>query len=156
MKKEKEIQHYIDSVLYSMDLVLKCFNLRGVQFFNELNIGITSEQFIVLDTIYCNDGIYQRDLSKLVLKDRSNTTRILNVLEKNGFVERSVGTQKNRLVKNIFITQKGKNMIDDNMHKLHEAFSELFDDVSEEEFVTLRKLLDKFNIALSKNINLQI
>jgi len=155
MGKEDFVEHYIDSVVYSLEQTMKCFNLRGVQYFNELKIGITSEQFTVLDTVYCNDGIYQRDLSKLILKDRSNTTRILNVLEKNDFIVRSVGTENNRLVKNIFITDKGKKIIEDNMPQLVDLFFKLFEDVTEDDFATFRKLLDKFKAGLSKSINIQ-
>ena len=106
--KEVKPNHYIDTVVYDIDQALTCFKLRAFQFFNELGIGITSEQFAVLDTIYSNNGICQRELSKLILKDRSNTTRILSILENNGFIDRVVGKKQNYIVKQLFITEKGK------------------------------------------------
>lgn len=50
--------------------------------------GISGECFAALDTISCNKGICQRDLAKLILKDRANTGRILNSLEEKGFIKR--------------------------------------------------------------------
>ena len=34
------------------------------------------------------DGLYQRQLSEITMKDRPNITRIINILEKNGYVTR--------------------------------------------------------------------
>lgn len=154
--KEKETCHYTESIIYAMEQTAIYFKIKGAQFFNQLNIGITVDQFVALDAIYSNNDICQRDLSKLILKDRSNTGRILNILEENGFVERAIETKKNRLVKKIYITEKGKKIIEENQEKLKTAFTKVFDDVSEEEFSSLRKTLGKLKESLSKTTNIQI
>lgn len=154
--KEKENCHYTESIIYSMEQTVIYFKILGAQFFNQLNMGITIDQFGVLDAIYCNNDICQRDLSKIVLKDRSNTGRILNILEANGFIKRAVETKANRLVKKIYITEQGKRMIEDNHDKLRNGFSNVFDDVSEDEFATLRQILNKLKDSLSKTTSIQI
>lgn len=154
--KEKANCHYAESVIYSMEQAVIYFRIKGAQFFNQLNIGITVDQFAALDAIYCNDDICQRDLSKIILKDRSNTGRILNILEENGFIERLVETKNNRLVKKIYITEKGKKMVEEHQPKLRDAFWQVLEDVSEEEFDVLRKTLDKLKDALSKTTSIQI
>jgi len=154
--KENENCHYTESIIYSMEQTVIYFKIKGAQFFNQLDIGVTIDQFGVLDAIYCNNDICQRDLSKIILKDRSNTGRILNILEENGFIRRAVETKSNRLVKKIYITENGKRMIEDNHEKLRIAFSKTFDDISKEEFETLRKTLDKLKNGLSKTTSIQI
>jgi len=154
--KEKENCHYTESIIYSMEQVVIYFKIKGAQFFNQLNMGVTIDQFGVLDAIYCNDDICQRDLSKIVLKDRSNTGRILNILEENGFIKRLAETKGKRLVKKIYITDEGRKMIEDNQEKLRTAFSKVFDDVSSEEFDKLRKILNKIKESLSKTTSIQI
>lgn len=154
--KEKETCHYTESVIYAMEQTVIYFKITGAQFFNQLNMGVTIDQFAVLDAIYTNNDICQRDLSKIVLKDRSNTGRILNILEENGFITRSVETKGKRLVKKIYITDKGKHVIEDNQEKLRNAFAKVFDDVSEEEFATLRQILSKLKERLSKTTSIQI
>jgi MarR family transcriptional regulator, transcriptional regulator for hemolysin len=154
--KEKENCHYTKSIIYSMEQTVIYFKVKGAQFFNQLNMGVTIDQFGVLDAIYCNNDICQRDLSKIVLKDRSNTGRILNILEKNGFIKRVIETKANRLVKKIYITDNGKRIIEDHHEKLRMAFHKVFDDVSEEEFAALRKTLDKLKESLSKTTSIQI
>jgi len=156
MKEEKKVCHYTESIIYAMDQAVIYFRIKGAQFFNHLNIGVTIDQFVALDAIYTNEDICQRDLSKLILKDRSNTGRILNILEKNGFINRAVETKGNRLVKKIYITEKGKKIIEDNQEKFKSAFSRVFEEISEDEFATLRKTLNKLKETLSKTTNIQI
>ncbi len=155
MKIEKEM-HYTESIVHLMELAVTYFRINGAQFFNELKIGITIDQFVALDAIYCNNDICQRDLSKLILKDRSNTGRILNILEENGFIKRVVETKGKRLVKKIYITDAGKKIIEEKHPALRARFIEVLEDVTEEEFQTLRTILSKVMDRLSKTTNIQI
>lgn len=155
-EKEIEIIHYFDSVIYSMEQTVTYSRIKGAQFFNDLNMGVTIDQFTALDAIYCSENICQRDLSKIILKDRSNTGRILNILEEKEFIKRAIETKGKRLVKKIYITDKGKNLVEESMPKLRKAFLQVFEDVSEEEFSALRKILAKMRESLSKTTSIQI
>lgn len=153
---EKEQCHYIHSVIYTLDQTSTYFRVQGTQFFNQLDIGVTLDQFVALDAIYCNEDICQRDLSKLILKDRSNTGRILNILEEKELIKRAIETKRNRMVKKIYITDKGKKVIEDNQERLRSTFLKTFEEVSEEELATLRQLLNKLKDCMSKFISIQI
>lgn len=154
--KENEKCHYSDSIFYAMEQAVVYLRVKGAQFFNQLDIGITIDQFAVLDAIYCNNDICQRDLSKLVLKDRSNTGRILNILEENGFIKRVVETKGKRLVKKVYMTEKGKVTIEELQPKLSNAFSQLFDAIPGEEFDSMRTTLSKLKKCLSETTSIQI
>lgn len=153
---EKNIKHYCDSVMYAVEQTAIYARVKGSQIFNKLDIGITLEQYIALDCIAYNPDICQRDLSKLILKDRSNTSRILNILEKNGFITRVIEEKQNRMVKKIYLMEKGQRLLDENSPKLRNEFVFLFDEMTTEEFDTLRALLAKMRSSLSKNTNIQI
>jgi len=154
--KEMETCHYTDSIIYLMEQTVVYFKIKGAQMISALDLGVTIDQFAAIDAIYCNENICQRDLSKLILKDRSNTGRILNILEENGFIERVAETKNNRLVRKIYITEKGKNLIDEHHSGLRTEFGKVFKDVSEEEFANLRKTLEKLKDSLSKTTSIQI
>lgn len=152
----KEDCHYIDSIIYAMEHTVVYCKVKGSQIFTELDLGITSDQFTTLDAIYSSKDICQRDLSKLILKDRSNTGRLLNILEEKGLIERFVETKNNRLVKMIYITEQGKKLIEENQPNIRNAFLQAFSDVSDEEIENLRKTLDKLKTGLSKITTMQI
>ncbi len=79
------------------------------QCFRENNFDITPEQFVVIEVLMHRDGLYQRQLSEITLKDRPNITRIINILEKNGYVNRVADKNKRKVFK-IYLTDKAKNL----------------------------------------------
>ena len=78
--KEIKVNHYVDTAIYSVDMIIRTLKSELKQKVDKLGMGITSEQFVVLDTIRCYDNIYQQTLSEILMKDKSNTTRIIKVL----------------------------------------------------------------------------
>ncbi len=79
------------------------------QCFKNNNFDITPEQFVVIEVLMHHDGLYQRQLSEITLKDRPNITRIINILEKGGYVERRSDKNKRKVFK-IYLTQKAKDI----------------------------------------------
>lgn len=154
--KEKEVNHFSESVFHDIIKTAIYARVRGSQYFNQLNMGITFEQYIVLDAVASKDDICQRDLSKLILKDRSNTGRILNALEKEGFIGRNIQTKNNRLVKKVYITDKGKAILDEHGKIIKKDLGDIFDCIPETDFDNLRIILKKIRDCLSKETNMQI
>ena len=75
--------------------------------FQARGFAITPEQWGVLNRLWENEGIHQSALAERAGKDRHNITRILNLLEKNGFILRTPdGEDKRRL--NVNLTEEGK------------------------------------------------
>lgn len=95
-------------------------------------------------------------MSKLILKDRPCTIRLLNTLEEKELIKRVVGAKKNRPVKKVFLTQKGKQILENNRLELTDAFYEFFENISEDEIDILEKILGKIKTNLSKNVELPI
>ena len=77
------------------------------QCFRSSNFDITPEQFVVIEALMNHDGLYQRQLGEITMKDRPNITRIINILQKNGYVERRSDVNKRKVFK-IFLTQKAR------------------------------------------------
>lgn len=148
--KEQECEHFVDSIVYLMEQTALYCKTKGSQFFEGQNIGVSLDQYTAIDTISFNSGICQRDLSKLILKDRSYTSRILNTLEEGNFIERKIETKGKRLVKKLYITDKGKQLLSEYQGKLKNVFHEAFKDITDEEFAALRNGLEKMKDCMSK------
>lgn len=145
---DKKIFCYTESIFYAIEQTAIYFKTIGLQYSNELNIGITFEQFITLSVIYSNENIGQRDLSRLILKDHSNTSKILTVLEYKNFITRSIEIKENRMIKKISITESGKKLIEDLSKIYLELSKEFFKHISNEELITLHDILNKLGRAL--------
>lgn len=153
---EKDVNYFSESVAHEIIKTAIYLRIKGSQYFSKINMEITFEQYIALDAISHSPDICQRDLCKLILKDRSNTGRILNILDEKGYVERTIETKKNRLIKKIKITEKGQKILDDNQDKIKKDFNKVFEKMTEDEFKTLKSLLIKFRTILSEDTAIQI
>lgn len=67
---------------------------------------ITYEQFGILFVLSNEDGLYQRQLAFLLNKDRPNITRMLDILEKKGYVKR-VKDPDNKRISKVYLTPAG-------------------------------------------------
>lgn len=142
-------KHYTDTIIYSIDMIIKGLKFELKKKIDNLNIGITGEQFVVLDTISANPKIYQQKLSEILMKDKSNTTRILGVLEDKGLIIRTVGRNGNRLVNLLDITEIGRKIVENNMPKIKEFITDIFENITDNEIETLHKMSKKFQSDLS-------
>ena len=146
-------EHYVDTVIYSIDKIIKGLKIELKNKLETLNIGITGEQFIVLDTICGTENIYQQQLSEIIMKDKSNTNRILKILEQKGLIKKEYGNVNNRLVYFLKVTNEGRKIVEDNMPKIKQFITEIFKNIDNSEIEILHKLSNKFQADLSDIVN---
>ncbi len=153
--KCKEL-HYTDSIHYELEQTAKLMRILTAQLFERLEISISQDEYAALDTISINPGICQRDLAKLIIKDRANTGRILNCLEKNNFVTRLVDIKNNRLVKKLKITQKGIDELNFINTKIKSYLDNITEKISQEEVDRVQEILRGFRLDLEKLVEMKI
>lgn len=155
-RKEVEILHYTDSIHYELEQTSRLMKMLGKQLFEKLEIGITMDEYAALDTVSINAGICQRDLAKLIIKDRANTGRILDSLEQKGFITRFIDTKNNRLVKKMGITEKGFEELNFINKKIKCYFEGVTRKLSEENWNKVQKALKAFRLELEQLVETNI
>lgn len=155
-KKEIEILHYTDSIHYELEQTSRLMKMLGKQLFEKLEIDITMDEYAALDTVSINAGICQRDLAKLIIKDRANTGRILDTLEQKGFITRFIDTKNNRLVKKMGITEKGYEELNFINQKIKYHFEGVTRKLSEESVQKVQATLKAFRIELEQLVETNI
>ena len=125
------------------------------QKFAKANFSITPEQFTVLTAIQDHDGLYQRQIGAITLKDRPNITRIINILEKMELVTKTPDVNKRKIYK-INITEKGKRVYEETLPAVAEHWQNTVKGVTDEELDSCLKVLNKIKANLEKNLNIQI
>lgn len=153
---EKDIKFFEQSLTYAMEQTTTYCRLKGAQFFASHDFGITLDQFCVLEVLYYAPGSCQRDISKKVLKDRSNTSRILAILEEKGLVERRVDMRQKRLVKNVFLTPEGSALWERIFPVVKAEYIQAYEGISDEEIDIVRRVLGRMRENLSKDTTIQI
>lgn len=89
------------------------------------------------------------ELSDLIGTSRSNMTRLLEELEKSGWVKKTVAPRDARRFV-ITITDEGREKVNEAVPQIAVPIHQAFSDLSPEEFVLLNKLLQKLIISLDK------
>ncbi len=156
MDNELQEIHYTDSIHYELEKTAKLMRKLTVQLFEKLSIEISLDECCALDMISCNEGICQRDLAKLMLKDRANTGRILDVLEKKGFIKRFIDIKNNRLVRKMGITAAGTKILKEISNKLRSYLENVTSAVPKKEIEKVQNVLKDFRLNLEKIVEMKI
>lgn len=127
----------------------------ATQRFKKEKFEITPEQYTVLTAIIDHDGLYQRQISALTLKDRPNITRIVNILEKMELVKRTSDVNKRKIFK-INITEKGKIAHKQVQPTVLDLWQHSVKGVCDNDLETCLKVLNKIKTNLEEELNLQI
>lgn len=127
----------------------------AIQKFTAKNFEITPEQLTVLAALIDHDGMYQRQIGAITLKDRPNITRIINILEKMELVTRKPDVNKRKIVK-IFITAKGRKVFEKVIPTALDLWQRTVYGVPEDELKITLKVLQKFKENLERDLNIQM
>lgn len=128
----------------------------GQQVFEKFNIGMTPEEFCALDTLFCNPQLCQRDLAKLILKDRANTGKILDHLEKKGLIKRKLSIKNNRPVKIAEVTPEGANQRANALEKLRPHMEHVRAKIRDTEIGRVKDLLKQLIDILDDSLEITI
>jgi DNA-binding MarR family transcriptional regulator len=82
---------------------------RLAQYMTENNLPITPDQFRLLTHLWQSDGLSQQELAVGSNRDKANVTRIIDILEREGIVERR-DHENDRRIYRIYLTAKGKKL----------------------------------------------
>ena len=152
----KKLKHYTDTLNYELEKTARVMRILGIQLMEKLKIDLMLDEYVALDIVSCHQGICQRDLAKLIIKDRANTGRILNSLEEKGLITRFVDTKNNRLVRKMAITEKGYKVLISINKKIESYIAETKRIVSEDELDGLYSSLKKVREKLEEMIEFKI
>jgi len=121
--------------------------------FKKNAFNITHEHWSILRTLWDEKRLPQAQLAEKTKKDRPNITRIIDVLGKNGYVQRAIDPDDRR-IQNVTLTEKGKSSQDRLTPLALRFLEDAFNGVTQEEYNIFANVLEKVinNLNNSKNI----
>ncbi len=143
------------SLGYLLNRTALYIRIAALQLFKANNFCITPEQFGLLYTLSREDGLYQRQLSKILLKDRPNITRIVDILVKKGFVTR-ISDPGNRRIYKLYITDEGKEILLQIIPKARELHDKGIDGLTKDDMDNLKRIMGKIRDNFEENFKIQI
>lgn len=113
---------------------------------------LTLEQWVVLSTLAEQENINQKMLSIKTEKDPTSLLRILDILEKKGFIERRQ-FQGDRRASSLFITAEGKRLRNEVAPYIEDRFKEITANISENEIEIYERVLEKISHNIDGLLN---
>jgi DNA-binding MarR family transcriptional regulator len=110
---------------------------------------ITPEQWGLLNRLWEKDGISQKELSEISIKDQTTVTRILDKLERKGLIKRQTSPDDRRSFL-IFLTDTGRSLENKLVPIAYEVLDEALQGLSEEEIKQMKLLLNKIFMNIEK------
>ena len=149
-------KHFTDTIFYQVELTARYTKMLGTQLFGKLGVGLTPEEFSTLDTISAHEELCQRDIAKLILKDRANTGKLLDSLESKGYIARELTSKNNRPVKIVRMTEVGKKVYAETYAKLQPHHKVVKERIANTDLEKLGELLKDLREILEDTIDIDI
>lgn len=149
-------EKYVDSLFYQLNSNARYFNLLFEQYFKELNIGISAIEHLALSIINDTKDCCQRDLAKVLVKDRANAGKIANSLEKKGLIKIELKIKNNRPVKILTITRKGQKLSGEVLDILEPTVNKVYEHIDREKIEQAKQTLKEFRKVVEKVVKVDI
>ena len=93
--------------------------------FQNAGYDLSREQYELLEVLWERDHVNQQNISKRLQKDKYNVTKLLNTLQKRGYVQRKIDKEDKRS-NFVVLTEKGV----DSRHVLRQIVEQVHTDIS--------------------------
>ncbi|MBB6330617.1 DNA-binding MarR family transcriptional regulator [Chryseobacterium sediminis] len=117
---------------------------------NEYDPDLSFELIEILGLLTRNNGINQQEIGNKVSKDKSSITYLINSLVKRDLVER-IADKNDRRNKQIFLTPKGKEIVETVYPWALDLYKKAVDNIEEEEIIKALLLVKKMTANLEES-----
>lgn len=131
-------------IIHRLDSLLKLALHRA---FQAQGFDFSAEQWGVLFRLYESEGSHQSELGARTGKDRHNITRILNLMEKKGYIRR-ISDEHDKRRYNVFLTEKSREIEDKLTSTVIDFLEKAFSGLTQKEIIGMQKV----HVHIIKNI----
>ena len=108
------------------------------------DVPLTPEQFMLIDLLWNNGEMSQQQLADLMQKDKNSVTKLVDAIERKGFVVRKQNLSDRRS-NTLVLTEKANQLKPGAKQKGISILDEMLTGINEEELVAFLKTLRKLN-----------
>lgn len=110
----------------------------------QYDVPLTPEQFMLIDLLWNQGEMSQQELADQLHKDKNSVTKLVDAIERKGFVVRRQNVNDRRS-NTIVLTEKAENLKDIAKEKGISILDHMLDGIDEEELRTFLSTLRKLN-----------
>lgn len=112
------------------------------------NVPLTPEQFLLIDLLWNQGSMSQQQLADQMHKDKNSVTKLVDAIERKGFVYRQQNASDRRS-NTLVLTEKALELRDHAKQKGISILDEMLEDISETELRAFLSTLNKLNVNMT-------
>ena len=112
------------------------------------NVPLTPEQFLLIDLLWNQGPMSQQQLADQMQKDKNSVTKLVDAIERKGFVFRQQNAFDRRS-NTLVLTDKALELRDDAKQKGISILDEMLEGISEAELRAFLSTLNKLNVNMT-------
>jgi DNA-binding MarR family transcriptional regulator len=112
------------------------------------NVPLTPEQFLLIDLLWNQGPMSQQQLADQMQKDKNSVTKLVDAIERKGFVLRKQNAFDRRS-NTLVLTEKALELRDDAKQKGISILDEMLEGISEAELRSFLSTLNKLNVNMT-------
>lgn len=112
------------------------------------NVPLTPEQFLLIDLLWNQGSMSQQQLADQMHKDKNSVTKLVDAIERKGFVYRQQNASDRRS-NTLFLTEKALELRDHAKQKGISILDEMLEGISETELRAFLSTLNKLNVNMT-------
>ena len=149
MRKENQTHKLADTLICNIEQVARLGRHSASKFFDKnSNLSVSFNDFLILEALFDNPDIHQRNLAKILVRSVANLSRELDRLEKRGLVERTVDVKDRRTVKTLKLSEAGQQVYQKACETCVKQVENIEDVFTQKEYETFMNYLFKLKNRL--------
>jgi len=145
MAKKKEAKIFGTFI----DRNMKIIRHNYLKVFKEIGVDITTEQWVIMDCLYEENGLSQTELATGSFKNAPTVSRIIDLLCKKELTERLRFDNDRRRYK-IFLTDKGKETYEKAFPYVVELREKGWQGLSDSDYKTFLRIMNQISLNYEK------
>lgn len=151
MTKKQSIDKLSDTLLCNLEQTARIARVQAFRFFEETkDIEVSFNEYIIIEALFLNPKIHQRDLAKFLYKGTANLSRDLEKLEAKKIIKRTIDTKDKRIVKTLELTSKGEKIYSQASEKALEHINQMECIFNEKEYIEFLGYIKRLRAKLTE------
>ena len=153
MKQKNNIEKLSDTILCNLEQTARIARVHAFRYFEETqDIDVSFNEYLIIETLFLNPKIHQRDLAKFLYKDTANLSRDLEKLEAKDIIKRTIDIKDKRIVKILELTKDGLQIYSKVSNKALEHIKEIENVFNQEEYSQFLMYIGRLRTKLTDTL----
>lgn len=152
MKKQFK---FSETLIHHLDNTAKIERTIGARYFERHNeFDITYNNFLIIELLFTNPDIHQRNIAKALLMGTANLSKELERMENKDLIKRKITEKNKKMVKTVKLTKKGEEIYHTIVCDWEKFVTDLESIYTKEELKTFTEFLLRMKNKLTESIDM--